>query len=117
MTPNPDIAKMVDRFLAWKLPKDFNPDGGITFTPEANVGTPHPYRHEPMGTNLLNGVQAKAMLETVAGPAVVELACLREALGKIEQDFRTFHDTDKPEADSIWILSRVQFHVSNALKG
>lgn len=27
------IDKMVDRFLCWKLPKDFAPDAGISFKP------------------------------------------------------------------------------------
>jgi hypothetical protein len=27
------IDQMVDRFLSWKLPKDFSPDAGISFKP------------------------------------------------------------------------------------
>lgn len=67
--------KMVDRFLSWKLPEDFHPDGGISFSPYFNVeynakqGNP-PQRHEPIGTNLLNADQAKAMLEHVIGSAL-----------------------------------------------
>lgn len=61
------IKHMVDRFLAWKLPENFNPDAGISFTPEYNVewnakqGKP-PQRHEPSGTNLFDAVQAEAMV-------------------------------------------------------
>lgn len=29
----PDIERLVDQFLAWKLPGDFSPDAGITFNP------------------------------------------------------------------------------------
>lgn len=61
------IEHMVQRFLGWRLPKDFNPDGGISFEPEFNVewnakrGLP-PQRHEPTGTNLLCYKQAKVMV-------------------------------------------------------
>ncbi len=61
------IKYMVDRFLMWKLPNDFGPDGGITFKPEFNVeynarhGYP-PQRHEPVGTNLLTACQATEMV-------------------------------------------------------
>lgn len=61
------IKRMAERFLAWKLPDNFHPDAGITFTPEYNVeynatqGKP-PSRHEPTGTNLFNYTQAEAMV-------------------------------------------------------
>lgn len=56
------IKHMVNRFLQWKLPDNFNPDAGISFTPDFNVGTPYPMKHEPMGTNLLDYTQAEAMV-------------------------------------------------------
>ncbi len=49
---------MVDRFLCWKLPKDFSPDGGISFKEGA---------WWPTGTNLLHAGQAKEMLDHVVG--------------------------------------------------
>jgi hypothetical protein len=61
------IKHMVDRFLGWKLPANFSPDAGIRFGPEYNVewnakqGLP-PNRHEPIGTNLFDAVQAEAMV-------------------------------------------------------
>lgn len=62
-----DLVKhMVDRFLGWRLPKDFHPDGGISFEKEYNVsynanqGLP-PSIHEPSGTNLFTAEQAKEM--------------------------------------------------------
>lgn len=61
------IKHMVDRFLQWKLPEDFNPDAGISFEPEFNKewnakhGEP-PQCHEPVGTNLLSYTQAEAMV-------------------------------------------------------
>lgn len=56
------IKHMVGRFLSWKLPEGFNPDGGVTFEKVANKGTPHEYTHQPSGTNLLDGTQADAMV-------------------------------------------------------
>lgn len=56
------IHHMVNRFLGWKLPENFNPDGGISFKREFNENTPHPMKHEPSGTNLLSATQAEAMV-------------------------------------------------------
>src|SRR5688500_16250428 len=67
---DPIIKHMVDRFLTWKLPEDFHPDGGISFEPEFNAeymaqqGEP-PMRHEPVGTNLLTAIQAEAMVRYI----------------------------------------------------
>jgi len=56
------IRAMVDRFLQWKLPADFRPDGGISFKPIRNEGTAFEGRNEPVGTNLLTATQAEAMV-------------------------------------------------------
>lgn len=53
------IKHMVDRFLRWRLPKDFSPDGGISavrpnYAPEAEWTL--------SGTNLLNAQQATEMV-------------------------------------------------------
>lgn len=66
MTDN-DVKRMVDRFLQWKLPADFAPDGGISFKAAFNEHTPHPMRHEPVGTNLLNATQAEEMIRHILG--------------------------------------------------
>jgi hypothetical protein len=61
------IKHMVDRFLGWRLPENFQPDAGISFKPEHNIeynadrGKP-PARHEPSGTNLFDASQAEAMV-------------------------------------------------------
>lgn len=61
------IKQMAERFLAWKLPENFNPDGGVKFEPYFNVeymakqGKP-PMRHEPTGTNLFDYTQAVEMV-------------------------------------------------------
>jgi len=55
----PVTDEMVTRFLNWRLPDDFMPDGGVTF-----VKPQHPISW-PVGTNLLTAVQARQMLEHV----------------------------------------------------
>ena len=62
MTDDSQIKRMVDRFLSWKLPDDFAPDGGISFNRTFNEHTAHPMKHEPSGTNLFNVHQAEAMV-------------------------------------------------------
>ena len=59
---NDKIKRMVDRFLQWKLPENFNPDGGISFDPIINRGYPFERRREPIGTNLLDAQQAEEMI-------------------------------------------------------
>jgi hypothetical protein len=50
------INYMVNRFLGWKLPMNFSPDAGISFTaPETEVWW-------PTGTNLLDATQAEHMV-------------------------------------------------------
>lgn len=56
------VKHMVDRFLGWKLPDSFSPDGGISFKKFGNEGTAHQYEHQPSGTNLLDATQATAMV-------------------------------------------------------
>jgi hypothetical protein len=60
--------EMMNRFLGWKLPADFSPDGGITFKRIYNETSPFgPRIAEPTGTNLFTADQARAMLEYVIG--------------------------------------------------
>lgn len=57
------IKHMVERFLAWKLPEDFNPDGGISFTRwHSQHGPFGPQKNEPVGTNVLDYGQAEGMV-------------------------------------------------------
>lgn len=53
---------MVNRFLGWKLPENFNPDGGVSFEPVGSKGTEHEFKRDPSGTNLLCFQQAKEMV-------------------------------------------------------
>lgn len=58
----PDIEAMVSRFLSWKLPDDFYPDGGVSF--KALPIPPHTW---PTGTNLLHAGQAEQMVRYILG--------------------------------------------------
>ena len=65
------IDEMVNRFLAWKLPDDFHPDGGVKFE---RPPYPFPAPQWPSGTNLLTAAQAKDMLTHVLGDVLAEAA-------------------------------------------
>ena len=63
--------EMVNRFLCWKLPRGFYPDGGITFSMKGRYeGFPLPDCW-PIGKNLLTADQAREMLEHVIAAAPV----------------------------------------------
>ena len=49
------LKHMVSRFLCWKLPDDFSPDGGISFDKKI--------KNDPVGTNLLTATQAEEMVK------------------------------------------------------
>lgn len=55
------IKYMVERFLRWRLPENFSPDCGISFTRFAGTHE-HPHEYKPVGTNLLDFQQATAMV-------------------------------------------------------
>ena len=65
--PDDVIEQAVNRFLSWKLPKDFRPDGGMVFIPTKDRGYDSPYW--PSGTNLFNAEQAREMLRYVLAAA------------------------------------------------
>lgn len=63
-----EIDKIIARFLGWRLPPDFNPDAGISFTPPRDI---YPHMDSaavdkdlwPVGTNLLDASQARDMIK------------------------------------------------------
>lgn len=62
------IKRMADRFLHWKLPKDFHPDCGIKFEPLVSYNETYDHdRHGPVGTNLLTASQALEMVRFIVG--------------------------------------------------
>lgn len=76
------IKYMVDRFLAWRLPEHFNPDGGISFKKWHSHFSPlGMQKHEPVGTNLFDAQQAEAMIRhMLEGLPDSEVEGLRGAL-------------------------------------
>lgn len=90
------IKHMVDRFLGWRLPENFNPDCGISFKKTYNENTPSgPQKHEPTGTNLFDAEQAtvmvRYMLEAPSSGVQIEVI-----------------EADRPEDDEI-VLSHENF--------
>jgi hypothetical protein len=80
---------MVERFLRWRLPENFNPDGGISFKPMFNEHTAHPMKAEPVGTNLFDFTQAEGMIRyMVEGmePALLEIPTAKRATGRTIPD-------------------------------
>ena len=54
---------MLNRFLSWELPKDFNPDGGISYERNYKGADGNEITRVSYGTNLLTFAQAKNMLD------------------------------------------------------
>ena len=54
--------EMVNRFLCWRLPASFNPDGGVSFDKKNRDPNTHMW---PVGTNLFSADQARQMLAHV----------------------------------------------------
>jgi len=61
MLTDAQVKHMVDRFLCWKLPKPWNPDGGISYQ-RPNYMHPPADHDWPVGTNLFDAIQAEAMV-------------------------------------------------------
>ena len=59
------LQEMARRFLRWKLPEDFRPDGGVSFDQS------YLSAHGPTGTNLLTFVQSLAMVRHLVDGAEV----------------------------------------------
>ena len=97
MTPE-QVKYMVDRFLAWQLLDNFNPDSGITFDRISNKGNVYESVRKPGGTNLFDAVQAKAMvLHMIEG--------LPEPLLKTEQIPSQPKAKDSDMTDEKWATS------------
>jgi len=74
MKNDAQIKQMVDRFLCWKLPKNFAPDSGISFTPtKPYEGDEYGNSWWPIGTNLLSAEQAEAMIRHILEVPNVEI--------------------------------------------
>ena len=71
----------VDRFLGWKLPADFSPDGGISF--KSGVC-------ETIGTHLFTAQQANEMLKYVLEEALASSIAEVINTEKISAEFESF---------------------------
>ncbi|QIG76671.1 hypothetical protein EVC28_047 [Rhizobium phage RHph_I1_23] len=112
------IKHMVDRFLGWKLPENFRPDAGISFKAEYNENTPFPMKHEPSGTNLLDAVQAEAMVRHMVDGLQAVASEVIEALHECEDYFDNKADSDCDQDGFIpnkemMLLSKVREAISS----
>lgn len=74
------IKRMVDRFLSWKLPENFNPDGGISFKgTHSEHGPWGPQKYLPTGTNLFDSEQATEMVRHMVADDAPEKKFKRSA--------------------------------------
>ncbi|WP_265440185.1 hypothetical protein [Bradyrhizobium sp. SEMIA] len=97
------IKHMVDRFLGWRLPEDFSPDGGITFKrlenrhrhPEAS-----PLYPMPSGTNLFDATQAEAMVRHMIEGLPLQSPARLAAADVIE---REAHENVSDPADDLTV--------------
>jgi len=82
------IKLMADKFLGWKLPEGFWPDGGVSFARTCNSwidgefvkDAPRQPQDWPIGTNLLSAEQAEQMFN-YCFPDVVEGDAIRAQKG------------------------------------
>jgi hypothetical protein len=97
------IKHMVDRFLGWKLPESFNPDGGVSFKRTFNEHTAHPMKSEPSGTNLLDATQADAMVRyMIEGLPKEALVTTGAKIAKqLEEALRPFVESYRKDADPV----------------
>lgn len=103
---NKYLQESVNRFLGWKLPTDFSPDAGISFTREANAHMPpeYMYLHSPVGTNLFSADQAKDMLTHVAKPLLDRIIELETQLAEVQPlQPITAEMLDIDEWTNVWI--------------
>lgn len=89
----PDVKEMVNRFLGWKLPRNFSPDNGIWFD------RPDNQQFWPIGTNLFTADEATAMFEHCAGgerlkPVTVEVRRNRVWIVRGVQSFMLAYEAD-----------------------
>lgn len=105
------VKHMSQRFLQWRLPENFNPDGGISFKPEFNEHTSHPMRHQPVGTNLFDATQTEAMVRYMidgcaalrSAPDILldQIAAIRDEREAFEAGFSAGEAAGKFDDDTV----------------
>lgn len=82
------LDAMVNRFLGWKLPESFGPDCFVHFDRERATKN----QSWPIGTNLLNADEARAMLEHVLDVTFIPDWSLLEATqSSLREHMRALH--------------------------
>lgn len=95
------IDQAVNKFLCWKLPKDFSPDCGISFDGRQDDDW-NKNKTWPTGTNILTAEQARAMFEHcfagVESREAQQVAVPQEPVGVVdESDDGLFVDLETPD--------------------
>ncbi len=72
------IKHMVNRFLGYTMPDNFQPDGGISYKRDPR----YPNHPMPSGTNILDATQAQAMVRYMVEGLPVKSLDLRWNEGK-----------------------------------
>lgn len=111
------IKHMVDRFLQWRLPEHFNPDGGISFEQTANAGTFREYKREPVGTNLLDVQQAKAMVRYMVDgmPQAARIAA-EQTRKDVIREVAKFLEDEAQLVENHWRKPRTLYKLAAALR-
>ena len=92
------IKEVANRFLGWKLPKDFSPDCGISFDK----------KHEPVGTNLFTATQAEEMVRFILTDTLLsERQKIKDDLLKIA-DENEYEDMRKEIIRYFYIEAKIE---------
>ena len=109
------IKHMVARFLAWRLPENFSPDGGITFKKTFNEHTAHPMEHQPTGTNLFGYDQAEAMVRHLVEGLPSTRSKLEQVDDRYYEEARNLVVRDR-KASTSYLQRRLQLSYDTALR-
>lgn len=109
------IKHMVDRFLTWKLPADFAPNGGINLDLRYADQSVEELAPWPVGTNLLTATQAAEMIRHLAaglpdpegGFSRVEAIEMMNRCAIEIDDLRRTIERLRPKADAYDRMSQV----------
>lgn len=107
------IKHMVDRFLSWRLPENFNPDDGISFKKTYNDHLPTPTKHQPSGTNLFDANQAEAMVRFMV-EGIPQNQDLRDALVAARDFVQLVREAEGADeaADAMHVLNQIDAALS-----
>lgn len=108
----PSIRRMVDRFLTWKLPQNFYPDGFVSFDSKSA----RQYSTWPVGTNILTAEQAREMfmyaLDYTKDNVIGEIEA--ERYRQIYEEGHTFSHDDEHDRGEIAIAAACYASPSNS---